>query len=553
MAGNCGDLHDTHAIMNSNRVFIALAAGLLTVPETRLADAWDRVEGMFRCDASELDTGIGAAVGEGGKQRIPLRQWIERQRAQGVVHLSALVPSMQECQVDCDEEDLDEEDLDEDDRIDARPPHMMAGFAGGLPMLLRLSTGETPRLYAQGTVTGPRQLLTARLFASLVARQARPGFYWQFVLDQLNQFFRCNGRDEIAADSLVDHLCSQEGERDWLYMGDGIFRETQVEALTHGEPFVIPPEFAHLVEAVTPFVPNLEPPVWLDIDNDEVCGEQLLRLVEAQPFSARIWQVVGNRSLLEDVLQGEYDLDDFPDVPPASWPGFLRRLPADDVWTVRDELVEITRLECESRRTQPVIPDALSEVFGPDEEDRRRLHFRHRLQNDLGWWSRANDHPSMLFVLDQIDRVASFDAMPLGEARRAFVTALQAVSAFARRVQSPFVTAFDLALLLAAHAEGETEPDLTALQRSLSDRFGESWESVALSVAPFRCFGWGADRLLGLAAISAADVFGGMGSWNDQGFTDGDEARFHAVSEALFTALNRYFESILSFEAREQG
>ena len=49
-------------------------------------------------------------------------------------------------------------------------------------------------------------------------------------------------------------------------------------------------------------------------------------------------------------------------------------------------------------------------------------------------------------------------------------------------------------------------------------------------------------------AVSLADVFGGMGSWNDQWFDGPDQEVFEEVSAALFRSLNRYFESLVSVD-----
>lgn len=561
--------------MNPNRAFIAIAAGLLAVPEDRLGAAWGTVEEIFRCDTMDLDSGVGAAVGEDGAERMPLRQWIAARRAEGVVAISTMVPVQPRSDADAGLEDGDlddgeDEDEDEDDeeedgfededeydeaeyededdgQFDQHPAHLMAGFAGGMPLLLRLTSRAGQGLYAQGTVSGPRYMLTARMFVQLVAQQAHPEFHWATVLEYLNQNLRCNARDEIAEDELVDHFCSPAGEGDWAFLADLMVREVQVEALTFDQPFVIPSAFADLVDAVRPIVPDLAPPVWLDIEDDEVSGAQLLQLIEAQPFSGRVWQVLANRKLLEDALQDEYDLEEFPQIAPAAWPDYLRRLPDEDVWLISEELVEVVRLECEQRATQPVIPDALDEVFGPDDEQRRRLYFRHRLQHDLGWRVRRVANPSRFYVIDRIDAEVAFDTMPIAESSRAFVAALQAIKDFASRVDSPFVVSFDLALRLVAQAEGHEVLDLTALRERHASQGAEQWESVERSIAPLMAFGWDAERLLGLAAVSAADVFGAMGSWNDQGFSGDDATRFHAVSSELFAALNRYFESLLAF------
>lgn len=530
--------------MNSNRVFLALAAGLLTVSENRLDGALSKAAQFCRLDVSELDAGVGAMVRHRAGQQIPLQQWIQERRAEKVVSLFVVTHHNSGRAGDEDAEDADNDVTDNE-----RPPHMMAGFAGGLPMLLSLRTNGGQSLHAQGTVTGPRLLLSAPLFTRLLSQQKCPDFYWAIVLSEINQFHRCNGREEIESDDLQRHLSSHEGEHDWEFIGADIFREIQVEAFTFDEPFVIPLELAQLVEAVTPFIEDFQLSVWLEIVDEEVSGVQLLRLIEAQGFSARIWQIAADRSRLCELLEEEYDLAEFPDIAAHDWPDYLARSSADEAWQICEELVELVRLECERTNTQPIIPDDLKDVFGPDEEERRRLHFRGRLQHDLGWRICEVDQPKMFYVLDQVESVVQINpATPLHRSRRDFIAALRAISDFARRVDSPFVDAFDFALHLAAHAEGDGEPDLAALRRSDPDRSSADWQTVDRFIELFAPFGWNANRLLGLAAISAADVFGAMGSWNDQGFEGDDDAAFRAVSAQLFTALNRYFDAIVSFQ-----
>lgn len=548
--------------MNSNRVFLALTAGLLTVADNRLAAALDKAAQFCRLDAGEGDAAPNAVVRNGFEPNVSLLQWIEARRAEHVVSLVVITcPECDHAEDDDeegseaegdtdDEEDEEDEDDENDEDDDGRPPHMMAGFAGGLPMLLSLKTDRGHFLHAQGTATGPRLLLTAPLFVRLLARQTCPDFYWPIVLSEINQFHRCNGMDEIAPASLQSHFSSQAGEHDWEVMGDQIFREIQVEALTFDEPFSIPSEFAQLVKAVTPFFEHLEPMIWLEIIDEDVSGAQLLRLIEVQGFSARIWQITGDQGRLRESLdEEEYDLDEFPNIAACNWPDYLAGLSADEAWPICHELVELVRIECQRSGTQPVIPHDLKHVFGPDDEERRRLHYRGRLQHDLGWRMCKVDRPRMSYVLDRIEGAVPIDATPpLGRSRQDFIAALCATRDFARRVESPFVDTFEFALHLAAHAEGDDVPDLAALRRNDSGRPLVTWQSVDRFIDKFGAFGWGASRVLGLAAISAADIFGGMGSWNDQGFDGDDEAEFHAVSEQLFGAMNRYYDALVSFE-----
>jgi hypothetical protein len=535
--------------MNSNRVFLALTAGLLTVAENRLAGAFSKAAEFCRLDASELETGVGAVVRHGSGQQIPLREWIEQRRAE---HVLSLFVVTHQYPGHAANEDAEGTDVDAGDDVtdNERPPHMMAGFAGGLPMLLSLRTNGGHSLYSQGTVTGPSLLLTAPLFARLLSQQKCPDFYWEIVLSEVNQFHRCNGREEIESADLQRHLSSHEGEHDWEVIGVDIFREIQVEAFTFDEPFVIPPELAHLVEPVTPFIEDATPYISLEIIDEDVSGVQLLHLIEAQGFSARIWQIAADRSRLCELLEEEYDLNAFPDIAAHDWPDYLASASKDEAWEICEELVELVRLECESTNTQPVIPDDLEDVFGPDEEERRRLHFRGRLQHDLGWWICEVDQPKMFYVLDRVECADAINpAPPLRRARRDFIAALCAIRDFARRIDSPFLDAFEFALQLAAHAEGDGEPDLAALRRSDPDRSAADWQTVDRFTELFAPFGWGANRLLGLAAMSAADVFGAMGSWNDQGFEGDDDVVFRSVSAQLFSALNRYFDATISFQA----
>lgn len=102
--------------MNSNRLFAVIVATLLAVREHALAHAQAQVGTLHDLDGTETAGRIGAAVGDGGPERDPLPQWIERQRHAGVRSVSVVVLE------------------DADDERDDRSPHLMAAFAGGLTL-----------------------------------------------------------------------------------------------------------------------------------------------------------------------------------------------------------------------------------------------------------------------------------------------------------------------------------------------------------------------------------------------------------------------------------
>ncbi|WP_306392739.1 hypothetical protein [Telluria beijingensis] len=539
--------------MNSNRFFVAFVSGLLGVEEKRLADAYRLVAQHYEIETGSILRGVSAAVGDGGRDRLPLREWIDRQRERGVKSVSVRIAVQDGSDDDQDDDQEDDWDDDQDDDWDGTgdedpEPHMLAGFAGGLPILMRVDTRSSHGVYIQGTVSGPRLLLTPSRFLDLINAQGDPDFFWPTVLEEINQFHCCNGRDEIAADALQAHFLSPEGMHDWEFMGQQIFRELQVESFTYDKAFVIPTGFLNHVDEVRPVCADFEPMVWLEIiDEDEVSAAALLRLVEAQHFGNRIWQFAADRDQLTEILDEHEALDDFPDIAATYWPRFLAGLADEDVSLVSQVLVELVRLECQSRGVQPCIPDDLADIFGPDDEERRRLHFRGRLQCDLGWRIREADDPGRQFVLDRVDRPVDMDEpMDMVHARQQFIEALTLVQEFARRVGSPFYPVFGAARYLASEAAGDGVLGVTVPEASdpgLEPGLSSAVQRITESFEPF---GWGVDRLLGLAAISAADVFGGMGSWNDQAFEGADQEDFHAASSTLFSAMNRYFEALVS-------
>lgn len=524
--------------MNPNRFFVTLVAGMLGVDGRRLADAYQRASQHYEIDNIMVAGGVGAAVTDGGEERLPLRTWIDKQRASGVKSVSVAVRDGSD---DCADH-MESEDPEQ---------YVFAGFAGGLSMLLRVDTRSSRAVYTQGMMSGPRLRLTPALFLELVNAQSEPDFFLCRVLDEINHFHACNDRDEIDFHALPAHLLSSEGNYDWEFMGQQIFREIQVESFTHDKTFVMPRNFSDCVDEVRPVFAGFEPMVWLEMyDEDEVSAAALLRLVEAQDFGDRIWQIASDPHQLAEKLDEHDGLDDFPVIAATDWPRFLAELADQDVSLVSQVLVELVRLECESRGVQPCIPDGLADIFGPDDEERRRLYFRQRLQCDLGWKIRKTNDPGKLFVLDRVNPDVLLDApMQVAPARQQFIEALTSARDFARRVDSPFHSTFGAARHLASKAVGAGSLDAAVLGALDSDLEPGLLRSVQRFTEVFAPFGWGVDRLLGLAAISVADVFGAAGSWNDQAFERADQLAFDEVSSALFTALNRYFEALVSVDA----
>lgn len=137
-------------------------------------------------------------------------------------------------------------------------------------------------------------------------------------------------------------------------------------------------------------------------------------------------------------------------------------------------------------------------------------------------------------------------------ARQKFETTLAEAQDFALRASPGFAESFRLALLLCekAAATGNEQLDRGVLRVEVAEHFPteeQAWlDALMLLIESFAQFEWDASKVLGLAAISAADVFSAAGSWNSQSFDGTDQALFESVSARLYGAMNDYYAALLS-------
>jgi hypothetical protein len=519
--------------MNFQTTVMAATVGMLTCPDECLSDALVQCDRLF--DSSVLYSTDKPSVAVRSVTGVtPLRDWVMGARASGLLA----------CRTGFGVQ-----------RNGDSAPHRMAGFLGGRPCSLHVSHAGGCDSYHAGTISSPSHAMTVAQFADLINAQANPEFFWHAILADINQFHSCNGIAAVAPEELADFLLSDAGASAWNSTGDQLMQELQVEALTFGEPFRIPASLADLLEKVVP-IHDMFPYVSLDAyDDDEVTGSHLSQLINAQPFHADIWRQCADPGQLAATLGENFDLTEFPRIDAMEWGHYLQGLDANDSALVRDELLALIRLECERRCCEPLIPAALEDIFGPDDEERRRLSFRGRLQHDMGWYLASHPTPWCMYVLDEDcceAGVANETAAAIIKVdhQQRFEAALEAIAAFAVKVQSPFLIDFQLAQDLAAEAQADAPFDRVAFERICTSKNVPDYLAGTELIDLFAAFDWRTRRVLGLAAVAAADVFGAMGSWNDQSF-DGDEAaQFETVSSELFFAMNSYLAALLTVELR---
>ena len=289
--------------MDFQNTVLAATVGLLTCPDAHLDAALARCDGLF--DSTLLySTGKPSVAVRSCAGVTPLREWVMRARAGGPLACRPGVGGQGNGDT---------------------AAHMMAGFLGGRPATLHVRHAGGCDTYRAGTISSATHAMTVAQFADLINAQANPEFYWEAILADINQFHSCNGIVDVAPDELADFLLSGAGASAWNFTGDQLMREIQVEALTFGEPFMIPAHLADLVEKVVP-IHDTVAYVWLDAyDQDEITGSQLYQLIIAQAFHAEIWRQCAEPRQLAATLGEDFDLTAFPRIEAGEgWSGCAR-------------------------------------------------------------------------------------------------------------------------------------------------------------------------------------------------------------------------------------
>lgn len=515
---------------------LAIMTGFLTCKQSRMEDLTAYFGDSF--ELNEVFKSGTVSIAGAAVENAPtsFNEWIILQRNKGCVSLRVSVQGVS------------------DPRY---PSHKLAGFAGGRASCIEMHYDHGVDVYTLGSISSPNNALLAESFVRLIDCQENPDFFWDFIWEEVNEFNSMNDMDNIERPEIRSYMTSPWGRHAWeKSIGDNLFREIQVEALTYEIGFVIPDELRAMVEPVepSPFLLELDEHVWLEAIDDDVDGDQLVQLVNAQNIAQRVWERCSDKHQLM------CDLDDvghdFPQIDAQQWPGYLRLLSADEAVDLVDVIVELVRSECEAKNFQPHIPESLSDVFGPDIVERTRLHYRWKLQLDTGWRLVESEDRWLTYLFKcqpKDSRVAIFPTK-VSESRDEFESALIQAEKFALEIASPYAECFRFALFLSkkSHsvASGINAAAITAelaAAMNFSEDLINRLDSTFKLIDALSRFGWSDATLYSLAAISASDVFGAMGSWNDQSFEEPLAATFETVSARLFSAINRHFGALLAY------
>jgi hypothetical protein len=420
-------------------------------------------------------------------------------------------------------------------------PHIAAAFAGTTDLLMQVKTGKGLCTLGLTTYFSPSYEITPQQFVLLLEAQADQQLVWSRASEMILESNRLNDRTIFDSSETRAYLLNAEGGSVFEFLAGDLLKELQIECLIHNKTFVIPDELKALFIKYPP-LPGYEGEdreyVYLYPVRD-VTSEEILTLAEAQPFASQIWEEL-NKTL------EEYQDESMKPMPVAQWKGKIMSMDSEMLQRIVHPVCRSICKLCENQNVKPVIPSSLADVFGPNELDQKRAAARSKSEKD-NWSLEPIKQPWEYYAFQEIAYGIEVQSLGIEQAQSAFSKALEEIKVFAAEIQSPYEEAFSLALFIITGVKDFSSEELIAQVKSsgFSERAIEVLNGRVWIADQFRELGLKSEKVRGLLAISIADVFGGMGSWNDQ-YGESDQERYQTVSANMFQALKNYFAAIIS-------
>jgi hypothetical protein len=423
------------------------------------------------------------------------------------------------------------------------PAHMAAGFAGSASCVLAVAEGPRRGAYAFATLLCPRAAMTPDAFVRWVDRQSERAALWPRLAKDIDEFQRMNGRPGATAETVRGLLLSGEGTTILDFIGDNLVKRVQSKQKRAGAPLAFGDGERELFASADPdrieralaqmsgagaFVPSEQQLR----ANGEVSAAEFAGLVDAQDARAAIW------AALQNELAGVLGKDAKDVGEPAA---ALRALPADDFRMYATLLLGAAQRSAAGAGAPLRVPESLRGRVGTDydalDAEARAGYVPGPERLQLA----PNPAPWEYYALVEIPGAPAAETEALAPARDAWRAALTAAETFAKRVESPFSEAFRLA----AFALERPNADAAAVAAAgFAENARAVWTRESGTVAEL---GLPAASAAALLSAAIGDVFGGMGSWNDETPRDAaDAAEYERVSAALFARLRALYSAALS-------
>lgn len=512
--------------MKRDDYILTLTSGLLTVDEPAFNTAIHQFGQFYELREPAKPGFVSIAGADAQHTPINYTEWLKGIRSEGIKaihfywHYEQAHPSM--------------------------PAHIAAAFAGIPTLQMQVSTNKQVSTWRLRTLMSPQYEMKADQFIALIDAQQQPAIMWSRVEELVNESNRLNNRAIVAADQLKDYL-QYEGREEYNFLVSQIITEVQVECAVLEQPFVIPSALESLLHksdfgSLYGRASDREP-VFL-YPTGSITKDELLQLVNAQPFVSDKWQEL-ERSLQEYTPAG---------IPASGYPAALQSLDEAAIQELSHTLCRAIAVCCEQHNTQPVIPANLLHCIGPNELGGKRARARSRLSGGDQYYLASIQQPWQLYLFTPVANTSvTPSATTQSEIQSHFVSTLKQTAALAKRMQTAYEEAFSLAeWLLSAEVpagnfdEAHESAIVAAMtQKGFSEQATFVFKDHFSYMRELSLLQWSHEKIAGLCAISMADVFGGMGSWND--LDPGEEGvEYQRLSADLFETMKRYFAAVLS-------
>ncbi len=518
---------------------LALTSTLLTCAEEQVPAVLQEIIGSYALDEPRKVNAVSlGAVDETIQGHdLSFKKWITALRNEGPLQTHA--------------------DFQSADR--ALPAHIAAAFAGSADLVLTVTSSINRRSFILLPFFSSSYNLAVADFIGLLDAQPDRDSMWNRAYQLIIESNRLNNRVIFEIAEMPAWLTSPEGQQVYQSLLGNLVEELQIESTVHGQAFIIPAGLtAQFIKYRSPF--RNDPAddreyVYLYPERDVDAAEVLI-LVKAQSFAAATWERV-------NVTISEYADPTMTIVPPEQWEQRIKDMSAEELQRFVNPICRSICTLCEDAHLKPVIPAELAQAFGPDELDQRRAAARSR-SNDR-WTLQRNSMPWEYYQFVQVQPMeegqllaakSRSDEDLTGESdqtRVELVHALQQALQFAAKINSTFEESFRLSLYVLAddgpaqayNADRVDSPGSKLSKLGFSEYAVEALRRSSWISSTFSAMGWESRPVKDLIAISLADVFGGMGSWNDQ-YVAEEQERYALVSAVLFDALRKHFAALIS-------
>jgi hypothetical protein len=426
------------------------------------------------------------------------------------------------------------------------PDHIMAAFAGGNEYLVQIVTDKKSRTYVLKMIIGPSYLMTMADVVGLVDAQPLKQAIWDRVIALINDSNGMNNKAIIAPNDMKRALMEGNPNEVPDYLLSDIIEEIQVECVALETPFVVPDNFSSfLYQSKDDFFGDSNSQSIFLLTKQQFTATELLSLIDAQAFPAQVWQKYEDDLKLYEEGVSQLIIDKQYDV-------YVKSLNPDELNTFSYTITTVICFVCEQNKTMPVIPEHLKDHFESELE-----HKRANARSASGkWYLQPNEENWTMYFFELLSNEQDITLSTFeNDGVANFIATLAETEAFATRIQSSFAEAFRLshffmtAELPKGNFDAEHKASIIALltQNGFSEKALEVVNNKAFYLEEFHQMGFANNKVYHLFAIDIADVFGGMGSWNDEYITnDNDYETHNRLSAQLYAALKHLFIATLS-------